>query len=188
MLPITVPAVEVFDEKTSSFIFYDSQNLQLEHSLLSISKWEIKWKKPFPLIQTVKEKAQITPEELIDYVRCMTINSGVDPDCYKNLSRKNVEAILDYINDPMTATWFSKSSQRGPKQHPVVTNELVYYWMFSSGIPKECEKWHFNRLMTLIGVFNEKNGPQKKASKQEMIAKNRALNAQRKAAAAKHKH
>ena len=186
MIPIVVPAVDKFNEKTNEFLHYESQILQLEHSLLSISKWESKWKKPFPLIQSVKERSKITPEEFIDYVRCMTLNQHVDQDCYENLSKKNVEKIIGYINDPMTATWFSKKEHQKPGPHPIITNELVYYWMDINGIPKDCEKWHFNRLMTLINVHNEKNNPGKKRSPQEIAAQNRALNAQRKAKMRKH--
>ena len=185
MLTITIPAVDKFNEKTSEFLHYDSQVIQLEHSLLSISKWEQKWKKPFPLIQTTKQKTKITIEELVDYVRCMTLTQNVKPEIYENLSKKNLERILEYINDPMTATWFSNPNKQSHGAHPSITNEVVYYWMGINGIWKECEKWHFSRLMTLINVYNEKNNPGRKLSDQQRIARNRKKKKKRLAAASK---
>ena len=182
MLTITIPAVEKFNEATNEFIHYDSQTLALEHSLLSISKWEQENKVPFPLIQTTKLKTQITPQQLRDYVRCMTLTQNVKPEVYDNLSRKNIEKILKYINDPMTGTTFSKRKAQHGK-HPSITNEVVYYWMASNGIWKECEKWHFNRLMTLINVFNDKGSTGNKMNNSELVAYYRELNEKRLAAA-----
>ena len=185
MLTITIPAVDKFDEEKNEFIYCESQTVTLEHSLLSISKWEMKWKIPFPLIQTTKMQAKITPEQFIDYVRCMTLTQNVKPEVYNNLSRKNVEKIMDYINDPMTATWFSKKKQQHHGKHPAITNEVIYYQMNINGISKEFEKWHFNRLMTLINVHNEKASPGKKMSQAELLEHYRSLNAKRTAEAAK---
>lgn len=182
MLTITIPEVDKFDEVKNEFIHCDSQTVALEHSLISISKWEMKWKIPFPLIQTTKLKSKITLEQLRDYVRCMTLTQNVKPEMYENLSKKNFEEILAYINDSMTATWFSKKKQQQHGSHPSITNEVVYYWMNVNGIPKECEKWHFNRLMTLINVHNEKASPGKKRSQSELLEHYRALHEQRKAA------
>lgn len=182
MLTITIPAVDKFNEVTNEFIHCESQTITLEHSLISISKWEMKWKDPFPLIQTTKMKSKITLDQLRDYVRCMTLTQNVKPEVYENLSKKNLEQVLAYINDPMTATWFSNKKQQHGK-HPAITNEVVYYWMNINGISKECEKWHFNRLMTLINVHNEKAAPPKKRSQAELVDYYRELNERRMAAA-----
>lgn len=169
MLTITIPARELFDEKTEQFVYTKEQTLQLEHSLVSLSKWESKWKKPF---FATKEK---TNEETIDYIRCMTITQNVDPMIYNFLTDENLSAIHDYIEDPMTATTFS-DSKNGKKNREIITAELIYYWMISSGIPFECQKWHLNKLITLIRVFEVKNTPPKKMSQRELMNRNRALN------------
>lgn len=169
MLTITIPARELFDEKTEQFVYTKEQTLQLEHSLVSLSKWESKWKKPF---FATKEK---TNEETIDYIRCMTITQNVDPMIYNFLTDENLSAIHDYIEDPMTATTFS-DNKNGKKNREIITAELIYYWMISSGIPFECQKWHLNKLITLIRVFEVKNTPPKKMSQRELMNRNRALN------------
>lgn len=169
MLTITIPARELFDEKTEQFVYTKEQTLQLEHSLVSLSKWESKWKKPF---FATKEK---TNEETIDYIRCMTITQNVDPMIYNFLTDENLSAIHDYIEDPMTATTFS-DNKNGKKNREIITAELIYYWMITSGIPFECQKWHLNKLITLIRVFEVKNTPPKKMSQRELMNRNRALN------------
>lgn len=176
MLKIVVPATQLgeqFDEKTSEFIpiMTKEQTLQLEHSLVSLSKWEAKWHKPF------LSKERRTPEESIDYVRCMTLTQNVDPNVYKALTPRLLAEVSAYIDASMTATTFSK---RGNKpSYEIVTSELIYYWMVSYQIPFECQKWHLSRLLTLINVCNVKNAPQKKMSRQEVMSRNRALNAAR---------
>lgn len=175
MLEINIPSVERFDETTGEFINIKGQTLRLEHSLVSLSKWESKWCKPF-LVE--KEK---TYEEMIDYIKCMTLNQNVDPEVYKGINKKILKEIMDYIEAPMTATWFrkeKKSNQKGEQ----VTAELIYYWMISLQIPFECQKWHLNRLLTLVKVCNAKNAPQKNMSKREIMSSNKELNdARRKA-------
>lgn len=152
MLKITIPAMEMFDEKTNEFITRKEQTLTLEHSLVSLSKWESHWRKAF------YKKEDKTQEETIDYIKCMTITQNVDDDVYLGLTRANIDAVNKYIEDPMTATTVSESGGgRGRVGGQIITSELVYYWMFSLGIPKECEKWHLNRLITLIRVFNAHN-------------------------------
>lgn len=175
VLVLKVPdsQVEVFDEKTELFIKIPCQTLKLEHSLLSISKWESKWKKPF-LSKTDKK----SPEETLDYIRCMTINN-VDESVYNYLSSSTVSAIQDYINDPMTATTIGNLPNERPSR-AIVTSELIYYWMFSFGIPLECEKWHLNRLLTLIKVCNIKSSKPKKMSRKEVIRQQSELNRARK--------
>lgn len=172
MLQITVPGVELYDEKNEEFVYLKEQTLQLEHSLVSLSKWEAKWHKPFI------SKTDKTDEEVRDYVKCMTITQNVDPSVYARLTKRNYDEIETYINAPMTATTF-REGRLGKKSGGVVTNEIIYYWMGSLGIWKECEKWHLNRLLTLIRVFNEKNAPQKKMSKSDIMKQNAALNAAR---------
>lgn len=169
MLEITVPAAEMFDESTQEFIESKEQTLQLEHSLVSLSKWESKWHKAF------LSKREKTFEETIDYIRCMTITKNVDPSVYFNLSKENVEAINRYIEDPMTATYIAEDPN-GSIGGDVVTSELIYYWMISLNIPQEYQKWHLNRLLSLIKVCNVKNMPAKKMSQSELMRRHSAIN------------
>jgi hypothetical protein len=171
MLRLTIPATEQWDEKNNQFITTKEQTLLLEHSLISLSKWESKWCKPF---LTKEEK---TFEETIDYVRCMCIHD-VDPKVLRYLTNENVSQINNYIEAPMTATTFSKDINNKSSREQV-TAELVYYWMIALNIPFECENWHLNRLLTLIKVCNIKNTPPKKMSKSEISRRNAALNAAR---------
>ena len=174
MLTITIPAVELFDDEKQEFIkVTKEQTLQLEHSLVSLSKWESKWCKAF---LSNEEK---TTEQVIDYVKCMTITQNVNPDVYNFLTKSNIEEINNYIAAPMTATTFYNDSQKG-RGREVVTSELIYYWMISLNVPMECQKWHLNRLLTLIRVCNVKNAPPKKMSRREIMSRNAALNAARK--------
>ena len=172
MLQITIPASEQFDEIRQEFIETKEQTLQLEHSLVSLSKWESKWCRSF---FSKKEK---TYEETIDYIKCMTITQKVDPNVYSCLTQENVNQINEYIAAPMTATHFAKE-EGGKVGGEVVTSELIYYWMIALNIPFECQKWHLNRLLTLIRVCNIKNKPPKKMSKSSIMSRNAALNAAR---------
>ena len=173
MLTIDVPiSPEGWDDEKQEFVEPKTQTLQLEHSLVSLSKWESKWHKPF------YSKKELTSEELLDYIRCMTLTKNADPDVYNHLTEKNVKEIKDYIDDPMTATTFSKDG-KGPGNGEIVTSELIYYWMIASNIPFECQKWHLNRLITLIRVCGVKNTPPKKRSKRDIMSRNAALNAAR---------
>lgn len=172
MLQITVPANELWDGEKCEFIPVKEQILQLEHSLISLSKWESKWNKAF---FSKKEK---TYEETIDYIRCMTITQNVKQEVYQVLTKENFEEINKYIEAPMTATTFSNQhGGRGGRE--VITSELIYYWMIALNIPFECQKWHINRLLTLIRVFEIKNTPPKKMSRNEIMSRNAALNAAR---------
>ena len=169
MLDIIIPATERFDENTMQFTYSKEQKLTLEHSLISLSKWESKFKKPFL-------SSKKTTYELIEYIRFMTLTQNVSQDAYLNLSKDNINDIEKYINDPMTATTFKKNDRkRGPKE--IVTAELIYYWMITLGIPFECQKWHLNKLLTLIEVCAIKNEPPKKMSRSEIAAQHRAINA-----------
>ena len=174
MLTITIPAVEAFDDEKQEFIILKKeQTLQLEHSLVSISKWESKWCKPF------LSRTEMTFEETLYYVKCMTVTPNVDPNIYIHLTRKNFDEINKYIESPMTATTFYELGPKKPNNE-TVTSELIYYWMIALNIPMECQKWHLNRLLTLIRVCNIKNTPPKKMSKRETMSRNAALNAARK--------
>lgn len=174
MLRITIPAAELFDESTESFIYKKEQMLVLEHSLVSLSKWESKWNKAF---LTKEDK---TTEEVIDYVRCMTVTQNVDPEVYFRLSSQNIDDINAYIDAPMTATVINRQNRKGGFNREKVTSELIYYWMIALNIPFECQKWHLNRLLTLIEVCEIKSQPPKKMSKREIAARNSALNEARK--------
>lgn len=169
MLEITIPAVELYDEATQRFVNIAAQTLRLEHSLVSISKWESKWCKPF------LSKSEKTHEEIMDYIKCMTLTQNVDPDVYARIDDVNLSKINEYINAPMTATTFANEKQRGGSGEQI-TSELIYYWMTALTIPFECQKWHLNRLLTLIKVCNIKNQPPKKMSKQSIMKQNTALN------------
>ena len=172
MLQITVPASESWDESKQEFINTKEQTLQLEHSLVSLSKWESKWCKSF------FSKREKTNEETLDYIKFMTLTQNVKPEVYSNLSNENIKQINEYIEAPMTATHFSKD-EKGKVNNEVVTAELIYYWMITLNIPFECQKWHLNRLLTLIRVCNVKNQPPKKMSKSAIMSRNAALNAAR---------
>ena len=177
MLKIIIPEVELYDSEKNEFINIKRQELLLEHSLMSISKWESKWKKPF----LVKEAR--TRDETIDYVRCMTINRDIDPVVYKGLTNEALAEINKYIEDPMTATWFSDKNKRPSNPNgEVVTAELIYYWMVALNIPFECQKWHLNKLLTLIRVCDIKNSGGKKMSKMATSRQYRELNAARRKA------
>lgn len=173
MLNITIPEVEYWDELRSIFVTTKSQKLQLEHSLVSISKWESTHNKPF------LSNDEKTNEETVDYIRCMVITQNVNPDVYDNLPETVYKQITEYINAPMTATWFSK--QPSQKSRDVITSEVIYYWMITQNIPMECQKWHLNRLLTLIRVCNIKNQPAKKMGRKEMLSRRKALNESRRA-------
>lgn len=173
MLQLTIPGARFFDERTEEFILYKPITLKLEHSLISIQKWESKWHKSY---LSAKE---FTAEEFRDYVRCMCLDSSVPSDTFLRLTRQNVLDIRAYIEDPMTATTFGKTNGKGPKQ--AVTAEIVYYWMVSYGIPFECAKWHINQLMTLIKVCGIKNSPKKAGNRKEAAASRQALNRARRA-------
>jgi hypothetical protein len=164
----------MWNEATEEFISTKEQTLCLEHSLVSLSKWESKWNKSF------LNTKEFTGEQFIDYVKCMTINEDVSEDAYLRLTNENVDKIREYINAPMTATTFSKTSG-GSRNTEIVTNELIYYWMLTANIPFECEKWHLNRLMTLIQVCNVKNSKPKPMSRKQLMSRNAQLNAARRA-------
>lgn len=179
MLRITIPEQELYDEKNNKIIPVKETTLQLEHSLVSISKWESKWGKPF----ISDDNSNLSTEELVDYVRCMTITQNIDPKIYNYLTVENINEINRYINSPMTATTIKQTSSGTKKER--VTSELIYYWMVANEIPFDCEKWHLNRLLTLIRICSIKNQPSKKMSKSEILSRNAKINAARRKAYAR---
>lgn len=174
MLTITVGATDVYDEASGTFGAKGGIELQLEHSLVSLSKWESIHEKPF------LGKDSKTPEEVISYVECMAIGEIPRGDIFHQLSEENVKEINEYIDRKMTATWFSDKT-RSPAVAEIITSELIYYWMTAFNIPWEAQHWHLNRLFTLIRVCNVKQEKPKKMSRAEIARRNRDLNAQRKA-------
>lgn len=168
MLKITVPGVELFDSETLTFSYTETTVLELEHSLVSLSKWESKWNIPF---LGPEEK---TNEQIIDYIKIMTFTDAPD-DVFLRLSSKNYEAINEYINAKQTSTWFREEPNK-PVNREVITAELIYYWMISLQVPVEFENWHINRLFTQIRVLNHKNAPKKKQNTQSAAAQRRSLN------------
>jgi len=174
MLTITVGVVDVYDESDGTFSTEGGVEFQLEHSLVSLSKWESEFEKPF------LGKGEKTTEETLAYIRCMVLTPNPPADFLQILSQDNLTTINRYIERKMTATWFS--DQPGPPStREVITSELVYYWMTVFSIPFTCETWHLNRLFTLIRICNIKQGKPQKMSRGEIARRNRELNAQRKA-------
>ena len=174
MLKITVPGIEKWDESRQEFITTKETELALEHSLVSVSKWESKWHKYFI------GNDELNREMLLDYIRCMTLTQNVDPDVYYALDENTINKIIDYIKDSHTATWFSEDKKTKANSR-ILTSELIYYWMVALQIPFECQKWHLNRLLTLIRVCNEENDQEgKKMSQSEIMRRNKEINEQRK--------
>jgi len=174
MLTLTIPATELYDEVADEFITSKEQTLQLEHSLVSLSKWESKWKQPF----LTKENKTI--EQSVDYIRCMTLTQNVPVDTYRYLTDAHMQIVSAYIEEPMTATILPVSKKGISRE--IITAEIIYYWMIAMTIPLECQKWHLNRLLTLINVCSIKNNPGPKKSNREIMEENRALNEARRKA------
>ena len=173
MISIKILEKELYDEANNEFIHVSPCAITLEHSLMALSKWEQKWHKPFI------SKEEKTYEETMDYIRCMTVTKNVDPNAYYAISQSDFCRIEEYIKNPSTATWFSKDSSSSGRSNEIVTAEIIYYWMIAFNIPESYEKWHLNKLLTLIEVCNRKNQPPKKISKKEILERNRKLNAER---------
>jgi hypothetical protein len=171
MLKIIIPAVEQYDEVKEEFITSKAVELQVEHSLVSMSKWESKWCEPF------LSSNDHSKEKTVDYIRCMTITQNVNPEIYLGIGSSIIEQINEYIALPMTATTVRDLGQK--KSRMIVTSEVIYSWMIALTIPFECQKWHLNRLLTLIKVCNAQNSPPRKMSRKEIMARNSELNAAR---------
>lgn len=175
-LKITIPEIELFDDVTNEFYFVKEHKLSLEHSLVSISKWESKWCKPF--LSTDK-----TNEEFIDYIRCMTLTQNVDPMVYRAIPFNVMKEIYEYMEAPMTATTITNAYNNRVNTQ-IITSELIYCWMTLLNIPFECQKWHLNRLIMLIAVCGEENKPKKQMSRSQINSMYSATNAKRRAEAA----
>ena len=172
-LTITIPESEWWDEQNEEFVYTKQQKLVLEHSLVSLSKWESEHHKPF------LSKEPMTLQETLDYIRCMTITQNVDPKVYRLIDDATIAKVNSYIEDSMTATWFNEDNKKKGGKSERITAEIIYYWMTALQIPQEYQKWHLNRLLTLVRVCNVKNQPPKKKSRREIMSRNAALNASR---------
>lgn len=178
MLELEIIGGEFYNELTEEFINVKPTVIRLEHSLVSISKWESRWKTPF----LKQREGGFSRDEIEDYIRCMTITQNVPEEVYKAIGPNELEKVNAYINDEKTATTFNNLNNSTPNRQ-VVTSELIYYWMTVHQIPWEAQKWHLSRLLTLIEICNIKNGGKsKKMSTRAIMNQNRALNAQRRAA------
>lgn len=176
MLKIIVLGGEFYDEKSEEFVYSEDVVLELEHSLVSLSKWESKFRKPF---LGIEEK---TDEEVIGYIEAMTLSGNFTQDIAQRLTTDQVTSINEYIASPESATTFSEAATRGGRgRSEVITSELIYYWMTVYNVPFECENWHLNRLFALLRICNIKNSKEKKMSRNAAAAQQRSLNAQRRA-------
>lgn len=173
MLTIVIPGVEMYDEADEVFVTEGDVTLDLEHSLVSLSKWEQMYEKPF------LDKSEKSTEEVLTYIKLMVVTPDISPEVFQKLSQKNIDEVNAYLDRKMSATWFN-DSPGAPASREIITSELIYYWMITFQIPFECQHWHINRLFTLIRVCNLKTAKPKKMSRNEMAARNRELNEQRK--------
>jgi hypothetical protein len=177
MLKLTIHSNQLWNDELEEFT-YDVTVLELEHSLISLSKWESKFEKPF---MGSEEK---TTEETLGYIQAMCLTPDVPPEVFQTLNNEHFKQVNDYINAKMSATWFTElpSGAKGPVKREIITAEVLYYWIFSAQIDAQVvEAWHLNRLLTILKVFNEKNAPPKKMKQADAAAQRRALNAKRKA-------
>lgn len=179
MLKVTIPAreaIELWDEDVQEFIeipAMEGQELELEHSLVSLARWESKWKVAF-----LSKNNRITEEQSIDYIRCMTLTPNVPDDVYYNIPEDVFNEIMEYINESKTATVLPKRPNSGSNRE-TVTSELIYYWMIALNIPPEYQYWHLSRLMTLIEIASIKNTPPKKIGKRGLARQYAEMNAAR---------
>lgn len=174
MLELYIKEKELYDELNEEFILIPNKRIKLEHSLVSISKWEFKWKKPF-----LKPNYTFSKEEFLDYVKCMTITQNVPDYIYSGLDNQEILTIKNYINDNHTATTFADTSKINKKARDTITSEMIYYWMTAYNIPIECQCWNLSRLLTLIRICSIKNSNNRKMTKRDILNQNKQLNEQR---------
>lgn len=177
MLRIEIEGTQLWDEENEQFIVTEPMKLYLEHSLVSISKWESVYRRPYLFPQTFSKK------ETIDYIKCMCLDNDISDDVFYAIygNSKLMKEIDDYINSSPTATTINDNDTKKHRNSEKITSELIYYWMVANEIPFECENWHIERLLTLIQVCNVKNRPPKKQSMKDIYARNKSLNAARRA-------
>lgn len=173
MLKIIVLGEEFYDEVTESFNTVGDLVLELEHSLVSLSKWESEFQKPF------LSPGKKTTQEVYDYIKTMILSEEYPSNILDRFSAENFQQINDYIESKQSATTFGEMPPNSGRSE-VITSELIYYWMVTFNIPFECEVWHLNRLFALIRICNVKNSKPKKMSRNQLAQRNRELNAQRK--------
>ncbi len=171
MLTITIPGRELYDEEKNEFFTLDGATIQLEHSLVSLSKWEKIWEKPF------LGKGEKTDEETKSYIKCMALTDNVPDSLFKMLSEENYKEINDYIGRKMTATVINE--RPGPPSREIITSEIIYYWLIAQQIPFDVQYWHLNNLLTLVRVVSIKNAPKQKMSRRDAARQQRSLNEQR---------
>ena len=175
MLELKIKPTEIYDSVNNEFVEFPGTTLRLEHSLVSVSKWEAKYCKPF-----LNDK-QKTQEETLYYIYCMCLDD-VSEDITRFITNSDVETISNYISAPMTATTFTQREGQARGGRKIVTSEEIYYYMVALQIPFECQYWHLNRLMTLIHVCSIKNQPPKKMGKRDIMKSNTSINAARRKA------
>lgn len=176
MYELTIPEGEFYNEEIEEFIQIKKTTLQLEHSLIALRKWESKWNKPF---LGTNDKSM---DEILDYIRCMTLNRNIDPEIYRYIPAKEIIQLIDYIQAPMTAIWFNEAVESiNGNRKETITAEIIYYWMITLNIPVEFQKWHLKQLFTLIRVVSIKSQPKKKMGKREAARMRARLNAERRA-------
>lgn len=174
MLRIRIEGEEFFDEVDNTFSTVGDIVLDLEHSLISLSKWEAEFQKPF------LGPGEKTTDEIMEYVHAMIMTQDVPGNIMKRFSADHLTKVNEYIESNQSATTFGQMPKT-PGRSEIITSELIYYWMVAFNIPFECEQWHLNRLFALIRICNVKQSKPKKMSRNEIAARNRELNAQRKA-------
>jgi len=173
-LTVTFPGRDLYDQESGKFITIEKTMVTLEHSLISVAKWESKWKRSYFI------KEPMTLEQSIDYISCMCLTKNIDPKIFRTMDKETAQKISDYIADPMTATTINRRNKRPSRK--IITNEVIYFWMCNFGIPFDpCQKWHLNRLMTLIDVAAAEEAGEQKMPRREMLQQRAMLNAQRKA-------
>lgn len=173
MLELKIPEVELYDDRIGEFFTIRGQTIRLEHSLVSLAKWESRWEKPF------LSKTPMTTKENVHYIKCMTITQNVHPIIFSHIAKYHLKEIFAYMELPMTATTFAKQKEPWKGVRKIVTAEVIYFWMTEFNIPFECQKWHLNRLLTLINVCNLERQPKGKMSAKALAKRNYALNEQR---------
>lgn len=171
MLRLSLPSLETFNEEKQEFETIGGLTVELEHSLYTVAKWEAKHKTEF-----VQSKMDF--DFIMSYIKEMCMTEDVPDNAWLCLTKSQINEILEYINDPSTATKFNKQNNPSHSSR-ITTAELIYYWMFSLQIPMECEHWHFNRLMTLIELASKESMPKKKMGKREAMQQQREINAMR---------